>query len=175
MRAIGRPLPKFGTVKRPTKPTAATGVARFTIRKSLNYTRICTEVFAAIATLPAYQRASIPASGTLPEQMVGLALAWLGYLPGMAQAQISEGGGRLKVGGAVVDWILRLGGQKIAIRVTGVYWHSLPDRALKDIVQYDRLHQLHYLVVDILDTELYLAWTEGRLKAFVAEKIQEAA
>jgi hypothetical protein len=175
-KASFRPLPQWGKTPRThgTK-TPSGGAKRFAIRKSLNYTRIRAEVLAAIASLPADQRNSIPAAGTLPEQMIGLALAWLGYLPGLAQAQITEGGGRLRVGGAVVDWILSLGSQKIAIRAVGVYWHSLPGRAQKDIVQYDRLHQLRYLVVDILDNDIYLAWTENRLQAFVAQKILEAA
>ena len=129
----------------------------------------------AIATLPAHQSNAIPAAGTLPEQMIGLALAWLGYLPGMAQAQMTADGGRLRVGGAVVDWLLFLGAKTVAIRVQGTYWHSLPERKLKDVIQYDRLHKLKYLVCDILENDIYLAWVEGRLKDFVAEKIMEAS
>jgi len=171
-----RPLPAWGgKPRRKGKQTRPGRASRFTIRKSLNYIRIKSEVMAAIAQLPVIQRNSIPNAATLPEQMVGLALAWLGYLPAQAQAQINADGGRLRVGGAVVDWLLFMGSQITAIRVQGDYWHSQPERKLKDAVQYDRLHRLKYLVVDIWESEIYLAWVEGRLKTFVAQKIQEAA
>ena len=130
---------------------------------------------AAIAQLPEYQRNAIPAAGTLPEQMIGLALAWLGYLPGMAQAQMTADGGRLRIGGAVADWVIFLGSKKTVVRVVGTYWHSLPGRALKDIVQFDRLHQLHYLVWDALENDIYLAWVEGNLRQYVADGILSAA
>ena len=172
---IFRPLPTLGKPKKATRPQPTSGGKQFKIRKSLNYTRIKSEVMAAIAQLPEHQRNAIPAAGTLPEQMIGLALAWLGYLPGMAHAQMTADGGRLRVGGAVVDWLLFLGGNTVAIRVMGTYWHSLPERKLKDVVQYDRLHKLKYLVCDILENDIYLAWVEGRLRSFVAENIQEAA
>jgi hypothetical protein len=177
MSAAFRPLPTLGGARKGNRSAAKSigGKQRFTIRKSLNYQRIKEEAMAAIAQLPAPQRNCIPAAATLPEQMIGLALAWLGYLPAMAQAQISADGGRLRVGGAVVDWLLFLGGQIIAIRVQGTYWHSQPGRKLRDVVQYDRLHAKGYLVSDIWEHDIYQAWVDGRLKSFVADKIQSAA
>lgn len=172
---IFRPLPTLGKPKKQARPPVASNSKQFKIRKSLNYTRIKGEVMGAIEALPAHQRNAIPAAGTLPEQMIGLALAWLGYLPGMAQAQITADGGRLRVGGAVVDWLLFLGGKTVAIRVQGTFWHSQPDRKLKDIVQYDRLHKMKYLVWDALELDIYQAWVDGRLKEYVTDGIQSAA
>lgn len=171
-RPIGRTFKELG--KRPRRtaegPRAPRG-ARLTLSKSLNYARIKEEVLAAIARLSAEQRGPIPMGGTLPEIMVALALVWLGY---QFQAQRPTDGGRLRLGGAVVDVIVFLGAAQVVCRVQGDYWHSLPARKLKDTVQWGRLHAKGYRVVDFWEGEIYKAWVEQRLKQFVDAGIQSA-
>jgi hypothetical protein len=166
-------LPDWGKPKRPTKPESQRRRdVKYKTPKGFNHARIKAEVQQRIGLLPAHQQARIPASATLPEQMVGLALAWLD-LP--AEAQISEDGGRKRLGGSVVDWKVALGGQMVIIRVQGDYWHSLPDRKLKDLVQLERLQRMKYLVCDMWESELYAAWTQNRLREYVQAKLFEAA
>jgi len=169
-----RPLPSFRKPRRPVglgeirKPKQV----KMGLPKTLNYTRIKAEVMAAIARLPRTQSVQIPPSGTLPEQMVALALCWL-KLP--FQAQRSEDGGRLRLGGAVVDLVVFLGSKPVVIRVQGDYWHSLPERKLKDAVQLERLRAKGYRVADMWESDIYQAWTDGRLKTYVNDGIQGAA
>lgn len=169
-----RPLPAFRKPRRPVglgeirKPKQV----KMGLPKTLNYTRIKAEVMAAIARLPRTLSVQIPPSGTLPEQMVALALCWL-KLP--FQCQRSEDGGRLRLGGAVVDLIVNAGATIIAIRVMGDYWHSLPDRKMKDAVQLERLRAKRYRVWDVFEHELYQAWVDGRLKTLVSDGVQGAA
>jgi hypothetical protein len=174
MAATFRPLPSF------RKPRRAVGLSdirtpkqlKLGLQKTLNYTRIKTEVMAAIAKLPRTQSVQIPASGTLPEQMVALALCWL-KLP--FQAQRSEDGGRLRLGGSIVDIVVWLGSKPTVCRIQGSYWHSLPDRKMKDAVQLERLRAKGYRVWDAWEQDIYQAWTDGRLKTFVSDGIQGAA
>ncbi len=136
-----------------------------------NYENIKRDVMQAIAQLPADKQAQIPLTGTLPEIMVALALVWLGWL---FRCQSSELGGRLQVGGAVVDVIVYLGASQVVIRVQGDYWHSQPDRKLKDAAQWNRLHYLRFRVFDAWEHDIYQAWVEGRLKTFVEQGVQQA-
>lgn len=169
-----RPLPSFRKPRRPLglgdirKPKQV----KMGLPKTLNYTRIKAEVMAAIARLPRTLSVQIPASGTLPEQMVALALCWL-KLP--FQCQRSEDGGRLRLGGAVVDFVVWLGSKPTVLRCHGDYWHSLKDRKLKDAVQLERLRAQGYRVADLWEGEIYQAWVDGRLKTFVDDSIQGAA
>lgn len=170
---LGRPLPDWRNAKKPVQPSSQRQRdVKFTSPRNLNYQKVKAEVQAAIALLPPVKQSMIPASGTLPEQMVGLALAWLD-LP--AEAQISEQGGRKRLGGSVVDWKVGMGTEVVVVRVQGDYWHSKGDRKLIDLVQYERLHRLHYLVVDMWESDLYEAWGAGRLKEYVREKLLDAA
>ena len=172
-KKLGRPLPDWGKLTTPNKPAAQRRRdVKYTTPRNPNYQKIKVEVLQRIALLPPEQQATIPSSGTLPEQMVGLALAWLN-LP--AEAQISENGGRKRLGGSVVDWKVGFGTQIVIIRVQGDYWHASGDRKLVDLVQYDRLHRMKYLVTDIWETELYEAWTENRLRQLVEAKLFTAA
>ena len=169
-----RPLPGF------RKPKPATGLSeirrpkqvKLGLQKTLNYARIKQEVMEAIARLSRTVAAQIPASGTLPEQMVALALVWL-KLP--FQAQRSEDGGRLRLGGAVVDVVVFLGSTQLIIRVHGDYWHSLPERKHKDAAQLERLRAKGYRVVDLWELDIYRAWVEGRLKQLVSDAVQGTA
>ena len=168
-----RPLPSFRKPRRPLglgdirKPKQV----KMGLPKTLNYTRIKAEVMAAIARLPRTLSVQIPASGTLPEQMVALALCWL-KLP--FQCQRSEDGGRLRLGGPWwTSWCL--GSKPTVLRCHGDYWHSLKDRKLKDAVQLERLRAQGYRVADLWEGEIYQAWVDGRLKSFVDDSIQGAA
>ena len=104
--------------------------------------------------------------------MVAWALIKLGF---MFQAQQSELGGRLQLGGGVVDFKVFVGAGIVIVRVEGDYWHSLPERILKDAVQYDRLHRLGYRVADLWEGDIYRAWVDGRLTRFVEDAITAAA
>ena len=169
-----RPLPAFRKPRRPVglgdirKPKQV----KMGLPKTLNYTRIKAEVMAAIARLPRTLSVQIPASGTLPEQMVALALCWL-KLP--FQCQRSENGGRLRLGGAVVDVVVFLGSKPVIIRVQGEWWHSGADRKTKDAVQLERLRAKGYRVWDAWEGECYQAWVDGRLKQWVNDGVQGAA
>jgi hypothetical protein len=165
--SAARRRPSPGDIRRPR------GV-KTTIRRSLDYQKIKEQVEEAILRLPLEKRWRIPA-GTLPERMVALALC---YLDVYFQAQRSEDGGRLRLGGAVVDFLVFIGSLPVVVRVQGDYWHSLPSRKLKDRVQWDRLHMRGYRVADIWEHELYQQWSEGRLPQlirFVELKIRTAA
>jgi len=166
----GRPLPELGRKLR--APRTATSRAR-QVRmrwRSLNYEQIKAEVMLAIEQLSAADRGKIPLSGTLPEIMTALGLVWA-KVPFAAQLSIS--GGRLALGGAVIDFKCWLGGIVI-VRVMGDYWHSLPGRQLKDIVQWDRLHGYGYKVADVWEHDIYQAWRDGQLARFVKRAVEGA-
>ena len=170
---LGKPLPALGKRKRAKQPeTSRSRKANLSIGKSLNYERIKQEVEKAIAALSDEWRRLIPAAGTLPEKIVALALAWAGM---MFQAQQNEDGGRLRIGGSVVDFKVWMGSTIIIVRVQGDYWHILPDRKQKDLVQWERLHARGYRVVDLWEHDLYQAWVDNRISQFVREGIQNAA
>lgn len=168
-------FPALGGKTRTRKPESSRSRAvRYTVPRSLNYARIKKEVLAAIAALGENDRARIPMAGTLPEQMVALALVWLRLF---FSVQMNEDGGRLRMGGSVVDFlVMGAGGKKgLVIRVQGDYWHSLPDRKLTDAVQWDRLHAMGYRVADLWESDIYRAWVDGRLKQFVADGVAGAS
>jgi hypothetical protein len=170
---IGAPLPAWD--KKTRKHTAVPKPQGQRVRlkpKGISYANIKKEVTQAILELSAAKRAQIPAMGTLPEQLAALGLVWLGF---HFSCQISENGGRLRVGGSVIDIILYMGNTKTAIRIDGDYWHSLPGRKQKDIVQLNILRMKGYLVVSILESDLYKAWAEQRLGPFMRDKVMEAA
>jgi len=164
-RPIGRAFKELGrTPRKPPPGPRPPREAKLGIAKSLNYARIKIEVMAAVARLDREQQSRIPLAGTLPEIMAALALTWLGY---PFQAQRSEDGGRLRLGGAVVDLLVWLGASQVVVRVQGDYLHSLPARKLKDTVQWARLHAKGYRVADIWESDIYRAWVDNRLKQFV--------
>jgi hypothetical protein len=167
-KPLGRALPKLRAGGKLTRPRGV----HYGTPRSLNYARIKAEFLVAVEQLGARERAQIPATGTLPEQMVAYALVKLG-LPFVSQW--SELGGRLWLGGSVVDFEVALGGSVVVVRVMGDYWHSLPDRKLKDAVQYDRLHRAGYRVADLWERAIYQAWVDGRLLRFVEQAVLEAA
>lgn len=145
---------------------------KYSTPKSLSYARIKQEVMDAIARLPADKQALIPASGTLPEQMIALGLVWLNY---SFACQSPTSGGRLRLGGAVVDFVVYLGGVPTICRVMGAFWHSSAERKRMDLIQLERLRSKGYRVFDAPEAEIYLAWSEGRLRTYVEEGINNAA
>ena len=153
-------------------PGGAPRAAKIRIPKTLSYTRIEAEVTAEIAKLSGEQQEQIPQAGTLPERMIALALVQLAYY---FQWQRAEGGGRLRVGGAVVDFMVYgIGLKPVIIRVQGDYWHSLPDRKLQDAVQWELLHAKGYRIFDAWEHAIYEAWLNGRLQRFVEEGLLNA-
>lgn len=173
-RQMGRPLHQLGQgLARPTKPVfGKPRQLKMRTPRSLNYTKIKQQVLEVIATLSEEKRRLIPVSGTLPEQMAALGLVMAG-IP--FQTQIQTDGGRLRLGGAVVDFQVFLGAKTVILRVQGDYWHSLPDRKLKDVIQFDRLHKYRYLVADVHEGEMYQAWVDGRLQAYIEQAVMSAA
>lgn len=169
---LGRPLPQWSKKpRRASRPqTGGTRGVRFQAPRP-RYDLIKIAVLEAIAQLPTNDQRRIPFAATLPEMIVALVLIWL-RLPFVTQ--ISEQGGRMFLGGSVVDFLVQLGGRVVVVRVQGDYWHSLPDRKQKDIMQWDRLHFKGYLVADLWEGELYRAWVEGRIKQFVRDGVYNA-
>lgn len=170
---MAAPFKPLGSkLTREPKPRSARTVqARLTLAKSISYQRIEKEVTAAIAKLPPEQLTRVPLMSTLPEKIVALGLLWGGFI---FRCQLAESGGRLRVGGAVVDFVVYEGSRKVMIRVQGDYWHSLPNRAFKDWVQWGRLHALGYRVWDCWEHDCYRAWVEERVVQFVTEGVRTA-
>lgn len=126
---------------------------------------------AYVANLPLDQQAMLPLANSLPEIMVGIGLLLGGY---QFTYQSWDNGGRLVLGGAVVDFQVSLGAKVVVIRVQGDYWHSLPVRVLKDVAQFDLLKARGYLVWDAWEHAIYQAWLDGRIENFVREGIDTA-
>lgn len=165
-KPIAGKAPSFG--EPPRKPRGV----RTALPKAPNYLRIKEEVLRAIEQLPEAKRVKIPPAGTLPELIVGLCLCWLNY---EFQAQRPEDGGRLRIGGSVVDYLVYFGATRTVLRVQGDWWHSLPGRKHKDLVQAERLRMRGIRVADIWEGELYLKWVEGSVKDFVDNAVKTAA
>jgi G:T-mismatch repair DNA endonuclease (very short patch repair protein) len=141
------------------------------LARNANVAQIREQVTQAIANLPRAQQAQIPATATLPEMMVAYVLLRRSY---NFQAQNAQSGGRLRLGGAVIDFMVFLGSRKIILRVHGDYWHSLPERVQKDAVQLLRLRAQGYGVGDLWEGDLYRAWMENRIEAVVEDAITTA-
>ena len=168
--SLGKPLGELGRRRAASKPKQPRSrLVKFKYR-SASYEVIKQEVLAAIAQLSAVERAQIPPNGTLPEIMAALGMLWA-KIP--FQAQISYSGGRMALGGAVVDYKVQYGGVVI-VRVMGDYWHSLSGRKMKDITQWNRLHGYGYKVADVWESDLYRVWREGRLADFMREAVMGA-
>lgn len=175
MHRIGKPIGKaFGSLTRkPRQRKLGTRSKQASLRipRSLNYQKIQAEFESAVLRLSKRDQARIPVDGTLPERMVCYALVKLNM---EFSTQNWKNGGRLFLGGAVVDVIVYLGSIEIIIRVQGDYWHSLPDRIYKDQVQYERLVAQGYIVLDLWEHDLYQAWADGRLVKFVEDSVNNA-
>lgn len=110
--------------------------------------------------------------GTLPERIVW---KWLVDQDYSFIGQSSEFGGRLTVGGSVVDFLVYdIAGKPTALRVMGDYWHGpkFPDRQARDDEQYYRLTGSGYLVVDLWEHDIYNAVRRGRLTPYIMGEIE---
>jgi len=175
-QAVGKPLkelPAWGEKpKRVAKPDTRRAKVDVRARVQPNYSKVKAGVLEAVANLPANKKGLISLAWTLPEIIVGYSLVKLGW---HFDAQSSESGGRLYLGGSVVDFKVYLGSGFLCLRVQGDYWHSLPDRVLKDAVQWTRLHALGYRVADLFELDLYQAWVEGNIPKFVEDAVLNAS
>lgn len=169
---IGQPSSRCKT-RAPRRAAPVSVRTRQSLRpvRSLDWRKLKAEVDAYVANLPLDKQAQLPLAGTLPEIMVGIGLLLGGYL---FTFQTSDNGGRLVLGGAVVDFQIYQGTVTTVIRVQGDYWHSLPDRVLKDRAQFDLLKSRGYLVWDAWEHDVYVAWEQGRIADFVREGIESA-
>jgi len=161
-RPIGKKLKKL----KPPKPVPKQRAPA----KRPNYKRILEQFTAALANLKAADRRQIP-EGTLPEMMVAWALVKNKL---QFQSQQREGGGQLRLGGGVVDFLVQMGSSVVVVRVNGDYWHSLPERKRKDELQAQLLRLRKYRLVDLWEHDIYVTWTEGRLIQWVADEIRSA-
>lgn len=110
--------------------------------------------------------------GTLPERIVW---KWLEDNQYSYLAQSSEGGGRLTMGGAVIDFLVfDIAGKPVALRVQGDYWHGpkFPDRQARDDEQYYRLTEWGYLVVDLWESDIYEAARHKRVGPYIMGEIE---
>lgn len=167
--ALGRTL--GAQRRRPAPISVRTRVRSFRPSQSFDWRKLKAEVDAYVANLPLDQQAMLPLANSLPEIMVGIGLLLGGY---QFTYQSWDNGGRLVLGGAVVDFQVSLGAKVVVIRVQGDYWHSLPVRALKDVAQFDLLKARGYLVWDAWEHAIYQAWLDGRIENFVREGIDTA-
>jgi len=111
--------------------------------------------------------------GTLPERIVW---KWLEDHDYTFEAQRAEYGGRLVVGGAVVDFLVYGFGRPIALRVQGTYWHGpeFPERQARDDEQFYRLISLGYGVADLWEHDIYQAVLDDRLTAYMEDALWSA-
>jgi hypothetical protein len=174
-KPLGKPLkemPQLGKhPRKPPQPDTQRAKVDVRARVTPSYAKIKQQVLGAVANLPSGDKQKISLAFTLPEIIVAYSLVKLGW---QFDAQSSESGGRLYLGGSVVDFKVYLGIGFICLRVQGDYWHSLPDRVLKDAVQWTRLHALGYRVADLFELDLYKAWAEDRIPKFVEDAVLNA-
>lgn len=120
---------------------------------------------------PLEKAAKQGAVGTLPERIIW---KWLEDHDHLFDCQSEQGGGRLSVGGAVIDFLVyTLAGQTVAIRVQGDYWHgpAFPERQARDDEQADRLRQWGYIVADLWESDIYEAVINERLDRLIEDAV----
>lgn len=168
-REPGRPL---GTKKKRSKlPAAESHVPqRRQPAKRPDFRTVRDQFMTALMSLQANDLARVP-NGTLPEMMVAWALIKNHWI---FQSQSREGGGRLRLGGATIDFVVWLGSSKVVVRVMGDYWHTLPERVNKDELQLQLLQLKGYRVADLWEYRIYQAWMEGRLIQYIRDEVNSA-
>lgn len=108
---------------------------------------------------------------SLPERIIW---KWLETQRLAFAPQYVEMGGRLTVGGAVIDFLVwGLSGVPVAIRVQGGYWHgpTFHERTIEDQIQADRLRGQGYLVLDLWEQDIYDAVRFDRLDAYIRNEL----
>jgi len=109
--------------------------------------------------------------GSLPERIVW---RWLQSQGLIFEPQYRAMGGRLTVGGAVIDFLVwGLAGVPVAIRVQGGYWHgpTFHERTIEDRIQADRMRGQGYLVLDLWEQDIYDAVLFDRLDAYIRNEL----
>jgi len=108
---------------------------------------------------------------SLPERIVW---AWLDSQGISYDVQLAEYGGRTMAGGTLIDFILYgLADRPVALRIMGDYWHGpqFPVRMNHDRQAADRLRMRGYLVVDLMEGDIYQAAQEDRLTDFITGEV----
>jgi hypothetical protein len=116
---------------------------------------------------PLEQYALQGVTGSLPERIIW---KWLEDSGHNYIAQEALMGGRLILGGAVVDFIVYdLARAPVVLRVQGDYWHGPlgPGKAGRDDEQSRRLTERGYIVVDLWESDIYGAARGHRLEQYV--------
>jgi len=100
--------------------------------------------------------ASIPIVASYPEATVHYELTRRGLVDGITYSfQSSMLGGRLELGGAVVDFLFL--DRPLALRIQGIYWHKPFDRlghGVNDEDQRLALEGMGYTVKDLWENEI---------------------
>lgn len=121
---------------------------------------------------PLEKRAMQGVPGTLPERIIW---KWLEDSGHLYEVQQSMFGGRRIAGGMLLDfYVYSIGGQRIALRVQGEYWHGPmgPGKKSKDDIQAFRLRAAGFLVVDLWEHDIYQAAMIGRVRRYVMREIR---
>lgn len=151
----------------PQLPTPAKGI---TVRAP-STSRI-KSAFKGLGEPPTLEDKAKPVPGiSLPERLIW---AWMDSQGISYDVQLAEWGGRSLAGGTLVDFVLYgLTGQPIALRIMGDYWHGpqFPVRMRHDKQAADRLRLKGYLVVDLMEGEIYQAAQADRLTDFIMGEI----
>lgn len=163
---IGRPLPTLPTL-RTRSPLSA--VARPELKKQ--GVKPWEPTPPDVDTL---ERIAADPPGTLPERLVK---AWLDDRHIPYTSQHVEGGGDLRLGGAVIDFLLPTLGipPGTIIRVQGDYWHSMKERKDKDWMQYQTLVRKGYRVIDAWEGDLRDAALQGNLYTYLDNLVYDSA
>jgi len=110
---------------------------------------------------------------SLPERIVW---NWLEREGHHYEASYNLLGGRLMIGGAVVDFIVYdMAATPVALRVMGDYWHGpgFPDRQERDDEQAGSLRRLGYQVVDLWEHDIYEAVVKNRLTEYIEGEVRD--
>lgn len=113
--------------------------------------------------------------GTLPERIVW---KWLIDEDHIFEAQSIQEGGRMVIGGSVVDFLVySMAGRPVCIRVMGDYWHGpqFPERQARDDEQRARLNMMGYIVCDLWEHDIYEAVLQNRLTSYIENEVGNAA
>lgn len=163
---IGRALPTLPTIGRRSRlPASASPKLKKEGVKPWSPAPPDVDVLEQIAADP---------PGTLPERLVK---AWLDDRRIAYIGQHVEGGGDLRLGGAVIDFLLPTVGidPGTIIRVQGDYWHALGEREGKDWMQYQTLVRKGYRVVDVWEGALREAGLKGNLYTYLDKLVYGSA
>ena len=168
MKKLGRALPKLGGKRSLNNFRAKANPERPPSRDGFSF---------GLHELTERERLELMAAGdaetgTLPERLVR---AWLQKSGLLFQEQSALNGGRMIIGGAVVDFLIYLGDPPgLVVRVQGDYWHSQEPRKAKDRVQYERLVAKGYRVADAWEHDIYESALNGWFPRYMQDLVYGA-